>query len=148
MRTLSRCGWTWSRTIAPVGLGILLLAMTGCDWWPPALQSQIEQLKTDLQTLTAERTRLEQQVSALSRARDDLQARVDQLVQVNKERGTMIADLERSLKAARQQKAAPAKSSTVKAKTGHTTKAKTTVQKTTQKTTKKKPTATKPKARP
>lgn len=144
MRTLSRCGWTWSRTIAPVGLGILLLAMTGCDWWPPALQSQIEQLKTDLQTLTAERTRLEQQVSALARARDDLQARVDQLVQVNKERGAMIADLERSLKAARQQKAAPAKSSTVKAKTGHTTKAKTTVQK----TTKKKPTATKPKARP
>lgn len=144
MRTLSRCGWTWSRTIAPVGLGILLLAMTGCDWWPPALQSQIEQLKTDLQTLTAERTRLEQQVSALSRAREDLQARVDQLVQVNKERGTMIADLERSLKAARQQKAAPAKSSTVKAKTGHPTKAKTTVQK----TTKKKPTATKPKARP
>ena len=148
MRTLSRCGWTWSRTIAPVGLGILLLAMTGCDWWPPALQSQIEQLKTDLQTLTAERTRLEQQVSALTRAREDLQVRVDQLAQVNKERGAMIADLERSLKAARQQKAAPAKSSTVKAKTGHTTKAKTTVQKTTQKTTKKKPTATKPKARP
>lgn len=144
MRTLSRCGWTWSRTIAPVGLGILLLAMTGCDWWPPALQSQIEQLKTDLQTLTAERTRLEQQVSALTRAREDLQVRVDQLAQVNKERGAMIADLERSLKAARQQKAAPAKSSTVKAKTGHTTKAKTTVQK----TTKKKPTATKPKARP
>ncbi|CAI4032485.1 hypothetical protein DNFV4_02915 [Nitrospira tepida] len=144
MRTLSRCGWTWSRTIAPVGLGILLLAMTGCDWWPPALQSQIEQLKTDLQTLTAERTRLEQQVSALTRAREDLQVRVDQLAQVNKERGAMIADLERSLKAARQQKAAPAKSSTVKAKTGHPTKAKTTVQK----TTKKKPTATKPKARP
>lgn len=148
MRTLPCWEWTWSRTIAPVGLGTLLLVMAGCDWWPPALQSQIEQLKTDLQTLTAERTRLEQQVSALSRAREDLQARVDQLVQVNKERGTMIADLERSLKAARQQKAAPAKSSTVKAKTGHTTKAKTTVQKTTQKTTKKKPTATKPKARP
>lgn len=144
MRTLPCWEWTWSRTIAPVGLGTLLLVMVGCDWWPPALQSQIEQLKTDLQTLTAERTRLEQQVSALSRAREDLQARVDQLVQVNKERGTMIADLERSLKAARQQKAAPAKSSTVKAKTGHTTKAKTTVQK----TTKKKPTATKPKARP
>lgn len=144
MRTLPCWEWTWSRTIAPVGLGTLLLVMAGCDWWPPALQSQIEQLKTDLQTLTAERTRLEQQVSALSRAREDLQARVDQLVQVNKERGTMIADLERSLKAARQQKAAPAKSSTVKAKTGHTTKAKTTVQK----TTKKKPTATKPKARP
>lgn len=144
MRTLPCWEWTWSRTIAPVGLGTLLLVMAGCDWWPPALQSQIEQLKTDLQTLTAERTRLEQQVSALSRAREDLQARVDQLVQVNKERGAMIADLERSLKAARQQKAAPAKSSTVKAKTGHTTKAKTTVQK----TTKKKPTATKPKARP
>ena len=144
MRTLPCCGWTWPRIMPPVGLGILLLVMAGCDWWPPALQSQIEQLKTDLQTLTAERTRLEEQVSALSRARDDLQARVDQLVQVNKERGAMIADLERSLKAARQQKAAPAKSSTVKAKTGHTTKAKTTVQK----TTKKKPTATKPKARP
>lgn len=144
MSTLPCWGWTWSRTIAPVGLGILLFVMGGCDWWPPALQSQIEQLKTDLQTLTAERTRLEQQVSALSRARDDLQARVDQLVQVNKERGAMIADLERSLKVARQQKAAPAKASSVKSKTGPRTKAKTTAQK----TTKKKPTATKPKARP
>lgn len=144
MRTLLCCGWTWPRIITPVGLGILLLAMAGCDWWPPALQSQIEQLKTDLQTLTAERTRLEQQVSALSRAREDLQIRVDQLAQVSKERGAMIADLERSLRAARQQKAVPMKASSVKPKTGQTTTSKATGQK----SPKKKPVATKPKRRP
>jgi peptidoglycan hydrolase CwlO-like protein len=141
---LPRCGWTWSRTIAPVGLGILLLVMGGCDWWPPALQSQIEQLQTDLQTLTVERTRLEQQVSALTRAREDLQTRVNQLVQVNKERGAAIAELERSLKAARQQKASSVKVSSLKPKTSHAAKSKTA----SQKATKKKPVGTKPKPRP
>ncbi|MEX5213515.1 MAG: hypothetical protein NW703_05070 [Nitrospiraceae bacterium] len=144
MNTLPSGGWTWSRFLTPVGLSILLLAIAGCDWWPPALQSQIEQLKTDLQTLTAERTRLEQQVSALTRAREDLQIRVDQLVQVNRERGAMIADLERSLKAARQQKAAPAKAARLKFKTSGPTKPRTT----TQKMTKKKAAGTKSKARP
>lgn len=130
MRRLQFCVHTWPRIITPVGLGILLLTMAGCDWWPPALQSQIEQLKTDLQTLTAERTRLEQQVSALSRAREDLQTRVDQLTQVNKERGAMIADLERSLKASRQQKVSPVKASSLKPKTGRTAKSKTATLKT------------------
>jgi outer membrane murein-binding lipoprotein Lpp len=134
--------------MAPIGIGVLLLTVTGCDWWPPALQSQIEQLKTDLQTLTAERTRLEQQVSALSRAREDLQTRVDQLAQVNKERGATIADLERSLKAARQPKTAPAKVGGVKpgvtSKTGHAAKPKTA----SHKTTKKKAGGTKPTPRP
>ncbi|MGE3152562.1 MAG: hypothetical protein AB7G48_08975 [Nitrospiraceae bacterium] len=144
MSTLPSGGWTWSRILTPVSLSILLLAITGCEWWPPALQSQIEQLKTDLQTLTAERTRLEQQVSALTRAREDLQTRVDQLVQVNRERGAMVAELERSLKAARQQKAAPAKAASLKSKTSGLTKPKTT----TQKLTKKKSAETKSKARP
>ena len=44
---------------------VIAVAMTlsGCDYWPPALQTQIEQLRSELQAVTMEkaqrRTRLE-----------------------------------------------------------------------------------------
>lgn len=93
----------------PALAGLLLITLAGCDYWPPALQTQIEQLKADLQTITAERARLEQQVLTLTRARDELQTQVDHLSRVNKERATTIGELERSLKSARDHKAAPVK---------------------------------------
>ena len=97
-----------ARYLWRVAAGTLFLVLTGCDYWPPALQTQIEQLKADLQTIIAERARLEQQVVTLTRAREDLQAQVDQLTRSNKERASTIAELEHALKAARAPKAAAA----------------------------------------
>ena len=31
----------------------LVTGFAGCDYWPPALQTQIEQLRSEAQTLTA-----------------------------------------------------------------------------------------------
>ena len=50
-----------------LGLATMLSMMgsglSGCDYWPPALQAEIEQLRTELQTITAEKSRLERQLS-------------------------------------------------------------------------------------
>jgi chaperonin cofactor prefoldin len=51
--------------------------LAGCDYWPPALQTQIEQLRSELQTVTMEKAQLQTQLTSLSRAKDDLQMQVD-----------------------------------------------------------------------
>ena len=49
-----------------VGLGIVMAAMlSGCDYWPPALQTQIEQLRSELQTVTTEKAQLQTQMTSL-----------------------------------------------------------------------------------
>jgi septal ring factor EnvC (AmiA/AmiB activator) len=81
-----------------VALVIAMAAMlSGCDYWPPALQTQIEQLRSELQTVTMEKTQLQTQMTALAKAKDDLQAQVDDLVRTNRDKSAMIASLQSSV---------------------------------------------------
>ena len=81
-----------------VALVIAMAAMlSGCDYWPPALQTQIEQLRSELQTVTMEKTQLQTQMAALAKAKDDLQAQVDDLVRTNRDKSAMIASLQSSV---------------------------------------------------
>ncbi len=81
-----------------IGLVIVLAAMLGgCDYWPPALQTQIEQLRSELQTVTMEKAQLQTQMASLTKAKDDLQAQVDDLVRTNRDKSTMIASLQSSV---------------------------------------------------
>lgn len=89
--------------------------LNGCDYWPPALQTQIEQLKTELQTATMERAQLQNQLSAAVKAREELQARVDELTRLNREKTAMIATLEHSLAAERDKLAKLTKAGAIKA---------------------------------
>src|ERR1043165_6175742 len=86
------------RTGRAMGLVIALAAMlSGCDYWPPALQTQIEQLRSELQTVTMEKTQLQAQMASLSKAKDDLQAQVDDLARTNRDKSTLIASLQSSV---------------------------------------------------
>lgn len=85
---------------AVLGFG-LVLSMTGCDYWPPALQAQIEQLRSETQTLTMEKTQLQAQVNDLSKAKQDMQAQIDELSRMNREKTGMITNLQNQLDAAR-----------------------------------------------
>jgi len=98
-----------------LGVG-LALSMAGCDYWPPALQVQIEQLQSDMQTLMIEKTQLQAQVTDLSRTKQDLQTQLEDLSRVNQEKTTIITDLQNQLQAVRQKslKAAGAHTSTKK----------------------------------
>jgi chromosome segregation ATPase len=91
--------------------------LSGCDYWPPALQTQIEQLRSELQTVTMEKTQLQTQMASLSKVKDDLQAQVDDLARTNRDKSTMIASLQSSVAAMQERLAKPSKPVTAKAAT-------------------------------
>jgi len=51
-----------------------LLVLSGCDWWPPALQQRLGQQETQIQTLGKEKTALQSKVAELTKAADDCKA--------------------------------------------------------------------------
>jgi chromosome segregation ATPase len=98
------------------GLVIAMAAMlSGCDYWPPALQTQIEQLRSELQTVTMEKAQLQSQLSSLAKAKDDLQAQVDDLVRTNRDKSTMIASLQSSVSTLQERLAKTSKPAVAKA---------------------------------
>lgn len=92
--------------------GLLLLA--GCDFWPPALQAQIEQLHAEAQQAVADKALLQNQLNAANKAKEELQIRVEDLTRVNKEKSAMIANLEHTIAAARERAVKAAKAPTSK----------------------------------
>jgi len=99
-----------------VGLVIVIAAMlSGCDYWPPALQTQIEQIRSELQTVTMEKAQLQTQMTSLMKAKDDLQAQVDDLVRTNRDKSAMIASLQSSVTSLQERLVRSSKPATVKA---------------------------------
>jgi len=99
--------------LSVLGFGAMLL-LTGCDFWPPALQAQIEQLHSEAQQAAADKALLQNQLNAANKAKEELQIRVEDLTRVNKEKSAMIANLEHSIAAARERAVKTVKSSAVK----------------------------------
>ena len=89
--------------------------LSGCDYWPPALQTQIEQLRSELQTVTMERAQLQTQMTSVMKAKDDLQAQVDDLVRTNRDKSAMIASLQSSVTSLQERLVKSSKPATVKA---------------------------------
>ena len=110
---------TWSSRKLAVLLAcgaLMTVALTGCDYWPPALQAQIEQLRMESQTAAADKALLQNQLNAANKAKEELQTRVEDLTRVNKEKSGMIANIERSLAAERERAAKMTKSNPAKVK--------------------------------
>ncbi len=103
------------RVFAIGSLGLLaVLGLTGCDYWPPALQAQIEQLRSEAQQAQADKALLQNQLNAANKAKEELQSRVEELTRVNKEKSAMIASLERNLAAERERAAKSSKAGSTK----------------------------------
>ena len=83
-----------------IGLSFTL-GLVGCDYWPPALQAEIEQLRAESQTLTIEKTQLQAQVIDLSKTNQDLRGEIDELSRINREKTGIITGLQNQLDAAR-----------------------------------------------
>jgi outer membrane murein-binding lipoprotein Lpp len=99
--------------LSTLGVGAMLL-LSGCDFWPPALQAQIEQLHSEAQQAAADKALLQNQLNAANKAKEELQIRVEDLTRVNKEKSAMIANLEHTIAAARERAVKATKSSAVK----------------------------------
>jgi peptidoglycan hydrolase CwlO-like protein len=101
--------------VAVAAITLVSVGLSGCDYWPPALQTQIEQLRSELQTVTMEKTQLQNQFASFAKVKDDLQAQVDELSRANRDKSTMINGLQNSLAAAQERLAKSAKVGTPKA---------------------------------
>ena len=99
--------------LSTLGVGAMLL-LSGCDFWPPALQAQIEQLHSEAQQAAADKALLQTQLNAANTAKEELQIRVEDLPRVNKEKSAMIANLEHTIAAAKERAVKATKSSAVK----------------------------------
>jgi chromosome segregation ATPase len=98
-----------------IGLVIAMAAMlAGCDYWPPALQTQIEQLRSELQTVTMEKAQLQTQLASLGKAKDDLQMQVDELTRTGRDKSSMIASLQSSVTGLQERLAKASKPSSAK----------------------------------
>ena len=83
-------------------LMMMSLAVSGCDYWPPALQAQIEQLQQEAQISAAERTKMVAQLNESNVAKQELQARVDDLTRSNRELVGKMSAVEQALTAERE----------------------------------------------
>ena len=101
--------------VAVAAITIASIGLSGCDYWPPALQTQIEQLRSELQMVTMEKTQLQNQMASFAKLKDDLQAQVDDLTRANRDKSTMINSLQNSLSAAQERLLKSAKAATPKA---------------------------------
>ena len=104
--------------VAATAIAIVSVGLSGCDYWPPALQTQIEQLRSELQSVTLEKTQLQNQFASFAKVKDDLQAQVDDLSRANRDKSAMINGLQNSLAAAQERLAKSAKVATPKAGAG------------------------------
>ena len=90
------------------------MMLAGCDYWPPALQTQVEQLRSELQTVTMEKVQLQNQLTALTKVKDDLQIQVEDLSRTNRDKSTMIASLQSSVTALQERVAKSSKPAVAK----------------------------------
>lgn len=86
--------------VAVITITIISVGLSGCDYWPPALQTQIEQLRSELQMVTMEKTQLQNQLASMTKMKEDLQTQVDDLARVNRDKSSMMNSLQNNLAAA------------------------------------------------
>ena len=101
--------------IAVAAITLFSMGLSGCDYWPPALQTQIEQLRSELQSVTMEKSQLQNEFSSFAKVKGDLQAQVDDLSRSNREKSIMINSLQNGLAAAQERLSKSGKVATPKA---------------------------------
>ena len=53
--------------VAVAAISLFSIGLSGCDYWPPALQTQIEQIRAELQNATVEKTQLQNQLASMTK---------------------------------------------------------------------------------
>jgi len=81
------------------------MALAGCDYWPPALQAQIEQLRNEVKQAMTDRATLEEQLNTATKINHELQAKADELTRSNQALTARMATLDQALTAERQKMA-------------------------------------------
>jgi peptidoglycan hydrolase CwlO-like protein len=77
-----------------------LAALSGCDWWPPALQQRIGQQEAQIQNMGKEKTALQSKVAELTKAVDDCKAQSAQVAKAQADLQAQVDQLKTALSAA------------------------------------------------
>ncbi|HXH86945.1 MAG TPA: hypothetical protein VNI35_08955, partial [Nitrospira sp.] len=101
----------WVGGVLALGLAV---GIAGCDYWPPALQTQIEQLQSELQAATADKVQLQNQLSSVIKAKDDLQTQVDDLSRAGRDKSVLIQSLQNTVTSLQARLAKSSKAASVK----------------------------------
>jgi murein L,D-transpeptidase YcbB/YkuD len=68
-------------------------SLIGCDYWPPALQAEIEMLRADLNDALDDRQRIDQELQDIRSQQSALQREVEEKIRMNEELQHRIAKL-------------------------------------------------------
>ena len=74
---------------------LMAVGLTGCDYWPPAILAQLEQLRSHVQDLSDERAELEIQLREATLVQEELQVQIDELTRENRRLHNKLARLAR-----------------------------------------------------
>jgi len=77
-----------------------LMVLSGCDWWPPALQERIGQKEAQVTALGKEKTALQGKVAELTKAADDCKAQAAEGAKAQAELQAQVDQLKADLEAA------------------------------------------------
>ncbi|SRR5713101_4006307 len=92
--------------MAVIGCVVML---SGCDWWPPALQQRIGTQEVQIKALGAEKTALQAKVVDATKAADDCKAQSVQAVKAQADLQAQVTQLKADLEAALAKKGKPGK---------------------------------------
>jgi enterochelin esterase-like enzyme len=92
--------------MAVIGCVVML---SGCDWWPPALQQRIGTQEAQIKALGAEKTALQATVVDATKAADDCKAQSAQAAKAQADLQVQVTQLKADLEAALAKKGKPGK---------------------------------------
>ena len=92
--------------VAVIGCVVML---SGCEWWPPALQQRIGTQEAQIKALGAEKTALQTKVADLTKAADDCKAQSALAAKAQADLQAQVAQLKTDLAAALAKKGKPGK---------------------------------------
>ena len=90
--------WRAAGMMALVGI---LGGLSGCDWWPPALQERIGAQEVQIKVIEGERAALQTKVVALTKTTEALKAQAAQMAQANTQLRAQVDQLTAALEVER-----------------------------------------------
>jgi peptidoglycan hydrolase CwlO-like protein len=92
--------------MAVIGCVVML---SGCDWWPPALQQRIGTQEAQIKALGAEKTALQTKMADLTKAVEECKAQSAQAAKAQADLQAQVAQLKADLETALTKKGKPGK---------------------------------------
>ncbi len=86
-----------ARVVGAIALAGCLIVLSGCDWWPPALQQRIGELEAKVKAAEVDKSTLQKKVAEVSKAAEDCKAQSVQLAQAQNEMKSQIDQLKAAL---------------------------------------------------